>query len=70
MIIIEAIILAGGYSSRSNCNKMLLEFEGKPIIMHVIDTFKAVCSRVIVVTGHYHKELSKYYAILYGILAS
>jgi len=54
---VDAIILAGGYSSRAQANKMTFEYQGKPLIMHAIEAALAVCDRVIVVTGHYHAEL-------------
>ncbi|MBN2605373.1 MAG: nucleotidyltransferase family protein [Bacilli bacterium] len=56
---ITGIILAGGYSSRTNTNKMLLELDGIPLIAHVIQTMQHMCQRIIVVTGHYHKEISE-----------
>lgn len=54
---VDGIVLAGGYSSRAKTNKMTLEYEGKPLIMHAIDTLRQVSRRIIVVTGHYHDEL-------------
>lgn len=35
---VAGIILAAGTSRRMGANKMLLEFRGKPILQHVIDT--------------------------------
>jgi len=53
----QAIILAGGYSSRAGLNKMGLLYSGKPLIHHTIDSLKAEVSKIFVVTGHYHDEL-------------
>lgn len=53
----DGIVLAGGYSSRANTNKMCLEYRGKPLILNTIMTMHKVCKRVIVVTGHHHKEI-------------
>jgi molybdenum cofactor cytidylyltransferase len=38
MVMISAIILASGYSRRMGENKLLLEFRGKTLIEHTIDT--------------------------------
>ena len=54
---IEGIILAGGYSSRIKTNKMTLTYEGLPIICNVIESMKDYCTKIIVVTGHYHDEI-------------
>ncbi len=61
---VDVIVLAGGYSSRADTNKMTLEYQGKPLIMNVIETAHSVSDNIIVVTGHYHKELS---SLLKGI---
>lgn len=53
----DGVILAGGYSSRAKTNKMVLEYNGKPIICNLIDTMKDVCETIFVVTGHYHDEV-------------
>lgn len=55
---IDGIILAAGFSSRTKTNKMLLEFQKKPIILHTIETMHQVCDHIIVVTGHYHTEIT------------
>jgi len=57
--VITGIILAGGYSSRAQTNKMMLLINGKPIVEHVILTMKVSCQKIIVVTGHYHDEISQ-----------
>jgi len=56
---LEGIILAGGYSSRLERNKMTLLYNNKPIICNVIDSMKVHCDKIIVVTGHYHDEIVK-----------
>lgn len=53
----DAVILAGGYSSRANAFKMELSLEGKPILQHVIDAFFPVCNRIIVVGGYQVERL-------------
>ena len=53
----EGIILAGGYSTRFNRNKMCALFNEQPLIMHAINTMSKICDRVVVVTGHYHDEI-------------
>ncbi len=58
---IEGIILAAGYSSRVGENKMLLTYQGKPLIDHVIETMQKHVDHVFVVTGHYHQEISELY---------
>ena len=56
---IEAIVLAGGKSSRMQTNKMLLTVDGTPVILHTISYLRPFVSKVIVVTGKYHKEISE-----------
>lgn len=55
---VDGIVLAGGFSKRAKTNKMLLKFKNKALILHTIETMHQVCQRIIVVTGHYHDELS------------
>ena len=54
---IEGIILAGGFSSRANQNKMLFDFGGHPLIWHTIESLRPFVDRIIVVTGHYDSEI-------------
>ena len=54
---IDGIVLAGGYSSRTNTNKMCLEYNGKALILNTIETMHQVCQKIIVVTGYHHNEL-------------
>ena len=51
------IILAGGYSSRAESNKMVLKYKNTEIIRHAIMAMQDYCTRVIVVTGHYHNDI-------------
>ncbi|MFK5883400.1 MAG: nucleotidyltransferase family protein [Candidatus Izemoplasma sp.] len=53
----DGIILAGGYSSRAKTNKMVLIYEGLPIICNAIEAMRGVCDNIVVVTGHYHDEV-------------
>ena len=53
----EGIILAGGFSSRANTNKMLLTIDNKPLILHTIESMKPFVSKIIVVTGRYDQEI-------------
>lgn len=55
----DGIVLAGGFSSRANTNKMCLEYENKPLILSTIFSMRTVCDKIIVVTGHYHDEINK-----------
>lgn len=55
---ITGIILAGGESKRAHQNKMLFEFNKKPLILHTIDSIRPFVDKVVVVTGRYHKELA------------
>jgi molybdenum cofactor cytidylyltransferase len=51
------IILAGGYSSRAKSNKMVLKYNNIEIIRHAIMSMQDYCSKIIVVTGHYHDDI-------------
>ena len=53
------IVLAGGSSTRTKVNKLLLEVDRKPLICHTINTISPFVDKVIVVTGKFHDELSK-----------
>ncbi len=53
----EGIILAAGYASRAQANKMLFEVDGKPLIDHVIAGMRPCVSHIYVVTGHYHEAI-------------
>jgi molybdenum cofactor cytidylyltransferase len=54
----DAVILAGGYSSRANAFKMELELEGRSVLQHVIEAFLPLCKNIIVVGGYQIERLS------------
>ncbi len=53
----QGIILAAGYSSRAVVNKMLLELNNKPLIIHAIEGMSPFVTHIFVVTGYYHQEI-------------
>ena len=53
----ECIILAGGKSERMGTNKLLLDYNGHPLIWHTIQSVRPFVSRIILVTGKYDKAL-------------
>ena len=57
---IQAVILAGGFSTRATTNKMHFLVEGKPLLQHTIDSVKSIVEKVIVVTGHYDQEIKEF----------
>ena len=40
-------------------NKMLLQYDGQPIIYHTVKSMKTVCDKIIIVTGHYDVDYLK-----------
>jgi molybdenum cofactor guanylyltransferase len=48
---VSAIVLAGGQSRRMGRDKALIEFQGKPIIAHVIDTLRELSDDVGIVAN-------------------
>ena len=46
------IVLAAGLSARMGENKLLLPYNGRPIIQSAVDTALSFSDDVIVVTGH------------------
>lgn len=57
---VAGVILAGGLSTRANTNKLLLEVDGRPLILHTIETLKPYVDRLIVVTGKFDEQLRPY----------
>lgn len=56
-----AIILAAGRSSRMGEFKPLMPIGGKPMILHLIDTFAKVgCNPIVIVTGRNANELKNF----------
>jgi molybdopterin-guanine dinucleotide biosynthesis protein A len=47
----SAIILAGGYSNKFDCEKGQLQLNGKPLLNHVIDAVEDLVDEVVVVTN-------------------
>ena len=54
---VEGIVLAGGFSSRMGKNKMALEIDKKPILIHTIESMKPFVERIYLVTGHYDQDI-------------
>lgn len=55
-LLVEGIVLAAGYSSRTGAFKMGLPVQGKPVIKHVVDAMVSVCQLIYIVTGHWKDE--------------
>ena len=54
------VILAAGEARRFGACKQLAEFQGKPLLQHVLDAALALpYKRLIVVTGKYDQEIKK-----------
>lgn len=54
---VDAVILAGGFSSRAEAYKMGLELEGKPLLSLVIEVFLPICNNIIIVSGYRKEQL-------------
>ncbi|MCR1975101.1 molybdenum cofactor cytidylyltransferase [Clostridium sporogenes] len=54
---VNAVIMASGYSTRMGKNKLMLPFKGKPIIEHVIDTIKECNFNEVILVGRENKVL-------------
>lgn len=55
----QGIILAAGYSSRAQTNKMLLPYNQKPLIVHAIEGMRPFVSTIFIITGHFHDEIKE-----------
>lgn len=55
----QGIILAAGYSSRAQTNKMLLPYNQKPLIVHAIEGMSPFVTTIFVITGHFHDEVKE-----------
>lgn len=55
----QGIILAAGFSSRAQANKMLFEIHGVSLLEHAIKGMKPFVSQIYVVTGHYASEIEQ-----------
>ncbi len=45
----SAAVLAGGESRRMGCNKALMDYHGRPLIMHVLETVEQVIPKLAIV---------------------
>jgi molybdenum cofactor guanylyltransferase len=45
---ITGFVLAGGKSSRMGCAKGLVEFQGKPMILHMLEKLQPLCTNVYI----------------------
>lgn len=56
---LAAVLLAGGRSQRMGQPKVLLDWDGRPIIQHIIDVLTKVdISPIIIVLGAYHDQIT------------
>src|SRR5260370_14984711 len=59
-LMLSAIVLAAGMSTRMRQNKLLLDFKGKALIVHAVDTLLASeIDEVVVVLGHQADKVRK-----------
>lgn len=57
---ISGIILAGGKGTRINSkkiNKVVIPFDGKPMIVYGVELFKEICNSIILVVGAYAQSV-------------
>ena len=52
---VAAVVLAAGKSSRMGANKLLLRFDDKPVLEHILDRLARY--ETIVVTGHRPEDI-------------
>ncbi|MDA3847111.1 MAG: nucleotidyltransferase family protein [Vallitaleaceae bacterium] len=56
---LSAIVLTAGYASRAKVNKITLKIDGLTVIERILLMLKPYCESIVVVTGHYHDEISE-----------
>ena len=56
----QGIVLAGGFSSRAKTNKMSFIVDKKPLLIHTIDSLRPFTKKIIVVTGHYDRDIREF----------
>jgi molybdenum cofactor cytidylyltransferase len=54
----QGVILAAGYSSRAQSNKMLFKIQGKTLLEHAIDGMRPYVTHIFIVTGHDNDTIS------------
>jgi molybdenum cofactor cytidylyltransferase len=57
--LVNGLLVAAGFSSRMVDFKPLLLWKGEPFVVHILRKMKAVCRRIVVVTGHREAELTE-----------
>jgi len=55
----DAIVLAAGYSSRANTNKLALNIGNHSILSRTIQALYLTCEKVVVVGGHHYESVKK-----------
>ena len=56
----QGIVLAGGFSSRAKTNKMHFLVNGKPLLLHAIESISPFVNKIIVVTGHHDQDIRSF----------
>jgi molybdopterin-guanine dinucleotide biosynthesis protein A len=52
----DVFILAGGKSSRMGADKGLLDYQGKPLVAHVLEAVSVISGRIHIITGNAEYE--------------
>lgn len=55
----QGIILAAGFSSRAQANKLLFEIRGVSLLEHAIQGMQPFVNQIYVVTGHYAEDIQQ-----------